>query len=347
MESIVMNANKLILITLLSGIAVGQSAPANTPGQSGADSTHVQVKASPAPPLKPSPAKSPFTPKASNAPGSKQAQAADHAKPKAQSAGNPASVKPSTSLAKPAATAKQPAVAGKQNALAAKQSIVAAKPVSIPLQNLKSSKPAANSPVKKDTATASKTAAAPAPAKGPSAVPAKDHAKAVVADAKHPSPGAKPVAVKSAAPNSALKAGKPDAAKTVVKPAVVAVQPPPPASAAAVIHKVYGQGQRDPFVNPIHKGMTSAAAGSCATGKRCLDIEQVVLKGIIKTREGNMALVENAAKRPYVLHENDALFNGTVERITGDTVFFRQTMQDMLGHSTTREVVKKVTAPSV
>jgi hypothetical protein len=128
---------------------------------------------------------------------------------------------------------------------------------------------------------------------------------------------------------------KPAAAATTEQ----AAAPPAP-------RKIERAGRRDPFVNPIQsRGV--GPAGSCATGKRCLDIEQVVLKGIVRTRDGNMALVENASRRPYVLRENDALFNGTVEKITGDSVLFRQNVQDLLGHTSTREVIKRVSAPAV
>jgi len=127
-----------------------------------------------------------------------------------------------------------------------------------------------------------------------------------------------------------------------VKPAATA----PEQAAAPTPRRIERAGRRDPFISPIHTA-GAGVASSCSTGKRCLDIEQVILKGIVMTREGNMALVENAAKRPYVLRENDALFNGTVEKITGDSVLFRQNVQDVLGHTSTRQVVKRVTAPAV
>ena len=117
-------------------------------------------------------------------------------------------------------------------------------------------------------------------------------------------------------------------------------------AAAPAPRKIERAGRRDPFVSPI-QSRSIGSAGSCATGKRCLDIEQVVLKGIVRTRDGNMALVENASRRPYVLRENDALFNGSVEKITGDSVLFRQNVQDLLGHTSTREVIKRVSAPAV
>jgi Tfp pilus assembly protein PilP len=168
---------------------------------------------------------------------------------------------------------------------------------------------------------------------------------------------AKPVAHKSGSAVAARppKLKAPTAGKKRQKAAskakVSAIeQPVKPAAteqaAAPAPKRIERAGRRDPFVSPIHQTGTGPA-GTCATGKRCLDIEQLVLKGIVQTREGNMALVENGAKRPYILRVNDALFNGTVERITGDSVLFRQNVQDVLGRTSTREVVKRVTAPAV
>ena len=41
------------------------------------------------------------------------------------------------------------------------------------------------------------------------------------------------------------------------------------------------------------------------------------------------------------------MFNGYVMKITGDSIVFQETLQDRLGKSFTREVVKKITAPAV
>ena len=75
--------------------------------------------------------------------------------------------------------------------------------------------------------------------------------------------------------------------------------------------------------------------------------DQVALKGVVKTRQGMLALVENAAKKSYVLREKDPVFNGYVVKITGDSIVFQETMQDRLGKSFTREVTKKITTPAV
>ncbi len=110
--------------------------------------------------------------------------------------------------------------------------------------------------------------------------------------------------------------------------------------------KLPSPGKRDPFLSPL------VAAGArnpsnCTTGKRCLVVDQIVLKGVVQMKNGNLALVENAGKRPYVLHENDSLFNGSVVKITGDSLILREESNDILGRPVSKEVVKKVTAPSV
>jgi hypothetical protein len=41
------------------------------------------------------------------------------------------------------------------------------------------------------------------------------------------------------------------------------------------------------------------------------------------------------------------VFNGYVMKITGDSIVFQETLQDRLGKTFTREVVKKITTPAV
>ena len=137
-------------------------------------------------------------------------------------------------------------------------------------------------------------------------------------------------------------------AKAEVKPAEPEKKAATPAPAVVQNEpaKLPSPGRRDPFLNPL------VAAGArnpsnCTTGKRCLVIDQIILKGVVQMKNGNLALVENAGKRPYVLHENDSLFNGSVVKITGASLILREESNDILGRPVTREVVKKVTAPSV
>ena len=103
---------------------------------------------------------------------------------------------------------------------------------------------------------------------------------------------------------------------------------------------------RDPFVSPIVRA-SGPGGPICETGKRCLMVDQILLKGIVKSQNGFIAVVENAAHRAYFLRENDPVFNGTVVKITQDTVVFRESTTDKVGKQSSREVVKKVNAPVV
>jgi len=106
------------------------------------------------------------------------------------------------------------------------------------------------------------------------------------------------------------------------------------------------QGKRDPFVSPISTSSGVALpASNCASGKRCLVIDQLVLRGVVKTATGMIAVVANSINKAYFLHENDPVFNGYVVRITGDSVVFKENTVDRAGRQGTREVVKKVTTP--
>ncbi len=104
-------------------------------------------------------------------------------------------------------------------------------------------------------------------------------------------------------------------------------------------------GRRDPFISPVvNRSMVSSG---CATGKRCLAIDQVNLRGVVKSDTGMIAVVVNTMNKAYFLRENDPVFNGYVVKITGDSIIFKETVQDRLGKPLTREVTKKITTSAV
>jgi hypothetical protein len=109
-----------------------------------------------------------------------------------------------------------------------------------------------------------------------------------------------------------------------------------------------GLGKRDPFVSPISTATGAALpASNCAAGKRCLVIDQLVLRGVVRTTTGMIAVVANPINKAYFLRENDPVFNGYVVQITGDSVVFKEKTVDRIGRQATREVVKRVTPPPV
>jgi hypothetical protein len=156
-----------------------------------------------------------------------------------------------------------------------------------------------------------------------------------------------------AAPPSQSVARKPPAA-TAGKPAKSPFVPPPiaqaepaaaPQTAPPPAKSNPARGRRDPFVSPIVKPAGGSGVPACTTGKRCLSVGEMVLRGIVKAQNGMIAVVENSAHKTYFLRENDPVFNGFVMKITGDTVVFKENSQDTFGRPTSREVVMKV-APS-
>jgi hypothetical protein len=104
-------------------------------------------------------------------------------------------------------------------------------------------------------------------------------------------------------------------------------------------------GRRDPFISPVVNHMTGGSG--CNTGKRCLAVDQIALTGVVKSDTGMIAVVVNAMNKAYFLRENDPVFNGYVVKITGDSIVFKETIEDKLGKPFTREVTKKIYTPAV
>ncbi len=102
-------------------------------------------------------------------------------------------------------------------------------------------------------------------------------------------------------------------------------------------------GKRDPFFSPV----VQQGGSGCSTGKKCLDIGNINLRGVVKSDGGFIAVVTNNLNKAYFLRENDPVFNGYVVKITEDSVVFQETVEDKLGKQFTREVVKHIVTPAV
>jgi hypothetical protein len=184
------------------------------------------------------------------------------------------------------------------------------------------------------TATSKSAASATKPAtKSASKAPASSkqvHVKAVAAGPMSPKtepPAAATVAGGGAAPSGAAPSGPAD-----------------PAASDDAATKWNANGKRDPFISPV---VAHAGSTTCSTGKKCLEIGTISLRGIVHSENGFIAVVSNSMNKAYFLRENDPVFNGYVMKITGDSITFQETLQDRLGKTFTREVVKKITTPAV
>ncbi len=177
--------------------------------------------------------------------------------------------------------------------------------------------------------------------------PASQTVSGTAAPAAKPAPAKKPPTAAPAAAAAQAAPAKAPAKKPAKKPVVSAVAKPGAAKPATTAQAKAPAGKRDPFVNPVVRTTAGPGGPMCSTGKRCLMVNEMVLRGIVKTQSGNIAVVSNQANRTYFLKENDSVFNGSVVKITADSVIFRENVMDNLGRESTREVVKRVSAPTV
>lgn len=152
-------------------------------------------------------------------------------------------------------------------------------------------------------------------------------------------------AAKSQAAKPAKKVTRVAAKKMPKEHVAVAEKKNPPEAKKAPPKVINMEGKRDPFISPVVN--RSMLGSGCSTGKRCLAIDQIALKGVVKSDDGMIAVVVNALDKAYFLHENDPVFNGYVLKITGDSIVFKETLQDKLGKPITREVTKRITTPAV
>ncbi len=254
-------------------------------------------------------------------------------------------------------------IAGKSaSAQAAKPATSApAKPAAQPAQAkpLAAKPAAATKPAASNSATAKTTTTKPAAAK-PTAAPVahSNAAPATVAAKPVAKSAAKPgaatphtvIAAKESAPKTAAKTAAKPAAPGAVKPSADAKAVATPSADAskapkqAEAKKWAMTGKRDPFFSPV---VQQPSGSGCSTGKKCLEIRQINLRGVVKSENGFIAVVTNSLNKAYFLRENDPVFNGYVVKITGDAVVFQETVQDKLGKPLTREVVKRIFTPAV
>ncbi|MGC2403967.1 MAG: AMIN domain-containing protein [Acidobacteriaceae bacterium] len=219
----------------------------------------------------------------------------------------------------------------------------AVKPVAppAPLKATKVASVAAPAPAQVSTPQLQRAALKPAAASS-----ATDKKSTKVASA---APVAPKVATAAVAAPAAKKTSKPEhAAATKIaadeKAAGLAPSPDALKTPKPEEKKWAMTGKRDPFFSPV---VQQQSGSGCSTGKKCLEIGQINVRGVVKADSGFIAVVTNSMNKAYFLHENDPVFNGYVMRITGDSVVFQETVQDKLGKPVTHEVTKRIVTPAV
>lgn len=165
----------------------------------------------------------------------------------------------------------------------------------------------------------------PAKAKGSAKAPAKAPAKSP-ANAAANAP-AKAPAKTPADSNAAAKAA-------AGKPAKPPVEKPAPEKQAV---------RRDPFDTLLTKASASnAPPENLPPGKAGLVIETLRIGGIVRGPNGMIAIVSNSQGRVYFLRDGDKLYDGSVDKISLDSISFKEIGKDAFGKPLERVVTKRL-----
>lgn len=99
-------------------------------------------------------------------------------------------------------------------------------------------------------------------------------------------------------------------------------------------------GRRDPFVSLLARGDTKMPTGGRLAGAKGLLINEVSVRGVLRTNGKLMALVQAPDNKTYTIHPGDSLYDGTVKVVATDAVIFLQRVDDPLSPVKQREIRK-------
>lgn len=122
-------------------------------------------------------------------------------------------------------------------------------------------------------------------------------------------------------------------------PAPAPVQPEAPAREPFTYDPA---GRRDPFVSLLRSGSDSRAvrSGGAADGLAGLAIADIAVRGVVKARDGYLAIVQGPDMKTYLVRPDDRLLDGTVKSITPAGMVLLQEVSDPLSLVTQKEVRK-------
>ncbi|HEY2432911.1 MAG TPA: hypothetical protein VGI12_09590 [Vicinamibacterales bacterium] len=104
-------------------------------------------------------------------------------------------------------------------------------------------------------------------------------------------------------------------------------------------------GRRDPFVSLLGRGNDGVATGARPQGLPGLMINELTLKGVMKTPKGEfVALLQAPDSKSYIGHAGEKVLDGAIKAVTAVEVVFTQDVNDPLSLVKQREVRKAIRA---
>jgi type IV pilus assembly protein PilP len=105
------------------------------------------------------------------------------------------------------------------------------------------------------------------------------------------------------------------------------------------------QGRRDPFQSLVGPA-PRIQPGQRPPGVPGFLIDEMKLQGIVRTKQGLVAMINGPDNKGYLIRTGDKVLDGEVIRITASSVVFRQEVNDPTRIERYREVVKDLTPPT-
>ena len=106
------------------------------------------------------------------------------------------------------------------------------------------------------------------------------------------------------------------------------------------------QGRRDPFLSLLARGADDGASSSRPAGLSGLSINEVSLRGIVRSQGSVLAIVQSPDNKTYLMRGGDQLLDGVVKAVSTDAVVFLQEVKDPLSLVKEREVRKPLRTPA-
>ena len=103
------------------------------------------------------------------------------------------------------------------------------------------------------------------------------------------------------------------------------------------------QGRRDPFRSLIGPRQNPRMADR-PPGSPGFLVEEIDLTGVVRTKQGLVAMIGGPDNQGYLLRVGDKVFDGEVVRITPTSIVFRQEVNDPTQIERYREAVKELAA---
>lgn len=125
----------------------------------------------------------------------------------------------------------------------------------------------------------------------------------------------------------------------VAQPAKPASPPAAPAAPAPEPFTYDPAGRRDPFVSLLSRGI-EPATGKKLTGLAGLTTAEVMLRGVMQSRNSYVALLSGPDGKTYSARVNDRLLDGVIRSVTPQGIVIMQEVNDPLSLVKQREVRK-------